>query len=74
MPRYHVAQEGEWIEPRRRGFRWGCCDCGLVHEVDFEVRADGTLRFRVRRDGRATANARRPLRRGVDGSGGGAVG
>lgn len=27
----------EWIRPKRRGYLMGCCDCGLIHEMDFAV-------------------------------------
>lgn len=29
---------GEWIQPIRRAYRMECCDCGLVHLIDFRVR------------------------------------
>ena len=56
--RYHTLADGEWIRPVRNGFRERCCDCGLVHIVDYRV-TDGVLEFRVRRDQRATTKARR---------------
>jgi len=27
----------QWIPPIMRGYRLKCCDCGLVHEMDFAV-------------------------------------
>lgn len=27
----------EWIAPRMRGYNMACCDCGLVHEMQFTV-------------------------------------
>jgi len=36
----HVAGPdgwSKWISPVMNGYRMGCCDCGLVHTVDFEV-------------------------------------
>lgn len=55
---YHQLADGEWFRPVRRQFREQCCDCGLVHVVDFRM-VDGTIEFRARRDGRATAAVRR---------------
>jgi len=26
-----------WILPRMEGYRVSCCDCGLVHQFEFEV-------------------------------------
>ena len=30
-------QEGEWVIPRMSNYRMECCDCGLVHKLDFAV-------------------------------------
>ena len=27
----------DWISPVMREYRVGCCDCGLVHDIDFQV-------------------------------------
>ena len=60
---YVRAKDGEWIEPRSRGYRQACCDCGLVHQIDFRVVKSGTgarvkVQFRAFRDKRATAGMR----------------
>jgi hypothetical protein len=55
-----------------RNFREQCCDCGLIHRLDFRI-FDGRkgararlrglqVEFRTRRDDRATAAARRTFR------------
>ncbi len=49
---------GEWLRPVRKGYLAACCDCGLVHRVDFRVR-DGRAEFRAYRDNRRTAVKRR---------------
>ena len=56
--KYPPYEDGRWYQPIRRGYRAMCCDCGLVHIMDFRVR-NGRVQFRLFRDGRATANARR---------------
>lgn len=56
--KYPVLKDGEWVQPSRCGFRDACCDCGLVHRMNFRVR-DGHIEFQVFRDGRATAAMRR---------------
>ena len=48
----------EWIYPTPVGHRLACCDCGLVHEVDFRVE-DGRAEYRMRRDRRSTAGMSR---------------
>jgi hypothetical protein len=58
---YGVISYGEWTRPRMRGFREQCCDCGLIHRLDFRI-VDGRIEFRTRRDDRATAAARRSFR------------
>jgi len=55
---YPQLHDGEWISPVKRGFREQCCDCGLVHVVDFRTK-NNELQFRARRDDRATAAVRR---------------
>jgi hypothetical protein len=41
-----------------RDFREQCCECGLIHRLDFRI-IDGKVEFRTRRDDCATAAARR---------------
>ncbi len=56
--KYKQAEDGEWVQPVRRNYKMACCDCGLVHRVDFRIR-DGRIQFRAYRDNRATAAKRR---------------
>lgn len=51
---YQHVREGEWVTLRKRGYRLGCCDCGLVHRHNYRVRADGTIQFQAFRDDRQT--------------------
>lgn len=50
----------EWIHPLP-GYRFACCDCGLVHEMELATETNNPSRliFRARRDNRATAGLRR---------------
>jgi Zn-finger protein len=61
--RCEEIKPGEWVQPVRKGYKLRCCDCGLVHRMDFRVVVDkrGSPRahFRVFRDNRATAACRR---------------
>lgn len=27
----------EWNSPKMKGYKMQCCDCGLIHEIDFKV-------------------------------------
>jgi hypothetical protein len=61
MPRLKYVQvyNGEWIRPMpQTGHMMACCDCGLIHRMDFRV-YKGKVVFRAYRDNRATANRRR---------------
>lgn len=58
---YPEAEDGEWILPVANGHRHQCCDCGLVHKVDYRI-VDGKVEFRSTRDGRATGQVRRHLK------------
>lgn len=51
-----------WIRPRRKGYKMACCDCGLVHDLDFRIRREwrgNVVEFRARRNVRSTAAMRR---------------
>lgn len=39
MKQHHANEDGwsDWETPVMDGFRMACCDCGLVHDVDFLV-------------------------------------
>ena len=62
---YSRPDEGVWVQPVRRGYKMGCCDCGLVHRLDFRL-VKGRTQFRAFRDNRATAAMRRVLRARYD--------
>jgi hypothetical protein len=56
--KYKKEIAGRWISPIRKGYKMMCCDCGLVHSIDFRV-VGNKIQFRVFRDNRATGQARR---------------
>lgn len=55
---YHHVQPGEWVPTKRRGNLEQCCDCGLVHVVDYRINEHNQIEFRARRHGPATGGAR----------------
>lgn len=65
--KYDDVKPGEWIRPIRKGYKMRCCDCGLVHRLDFKVRRTpagrSVIMFRAYRDERATAAIRAHARR-----------
>ena len=34
---YKEIKSGEWVVPVMSGYEAMCCDCGLVHVIDFKV-------------------------------------
>jgi len=34
---YEEPKPGEWVNPIMKGYKLVCCDCGLVHKMDFRV-------------------------------------
>lgn len=57
MP-YERPESGEWVQPVRRGYKLACCDCSLVHRLDFRIH-NGRVQFRAFRDDRCTGQQRR---------------
>lgn len=68
MRLYPIPKAREWVQPVKKGYKMRCCDCGLVHRIDFRVldwrtakpMSYSKVQMRVERDNRATAAARRP--------------
>lgn len=59
-----VEQEdgwSEWIHPLP-GYRFSCCDCGLVHNMEFRIDDLGRINFRASRNNRATGQIRRHMK------------
>ena len=71
--RHYARRAGEWSrwvspvqghdEPAEEPFKLSCCDCGLVHDIDFRVTGAGKVLFRFARNHRSTGQVRRHMRR-----------
>ena len=62
--KYDQVTDGEWVQPRRKGYKAMCCDCGLVHRVNFRLVKNKcgkgkTIQLQIFRDNRATGQVRR---------------
>lgn len=55
---YDQVIDGEWFDPVMRDWSLQCCDCGLVHRIDFRKLRAG-IRMKMRIDKRATSAVRR---------------
>ena len=49
----------DWVVPTKKAHEEMCCDCGLVHIIDFRINEYGQIEYRVMRDDRTTAKIRR---------------
>jgi hypothetical protein len=58
MTSYEEPQEAEWVKPIMNKYKMSCCDCGLVHDLDFKIENKRVL-FRAFRNNRATGQIRR---------------
>lgn len=56
--KYERPKDHEWIQPVRKGYKMACCDCGLVHVLNFRV-VKGRAQFNAARNNRSTALMRR---------------
>lgn len=56
--KYDKTKSNEWVYPVRKDFKMACCDCGLVHSFDFQIR-NGQIRIRARRDDVQTEQLRK---------------
>lgn len=57
--KYAQVYDAEWFEPKpQAGHKMRCCECGLIHRMDFRVRG-GKVQIRAVRDKRATAAFRK---------------
>lgn len=58
MKKYQEQKSGEWIQPIKKNYGFCCCDCGLIHRIDYRI-ITGRVQFRVFRNNRATGQYRR---------------
>ena len=63
--KFDIIESGEWIEPVRSGYKLVCCDCGLVHRIDFRV-WKRRIQFRLFRDNRSTGQKRRWMKQATN--------
>lgn len=56
---YPTIKDGELVTPKRIGYKMSCCDCGLVHRIDFTTTPKGRIQFKAYRDIKATNKLRK---------------
>lgn len=60
--KYPAPKPGEWVSPKRRFYHMACCDCGLVHRMEFTLidwARGKKILFRAWRDNKKTAARRK---------------
>lgn len=55
---YEQIHDGQWVELPKRGLLLRCCDCGLVHKVNFRIK-DNEIDAQFYRKTKATYDARK---------------
>jgi len=60
--KYPIITDGQWVQPIRRGYKMACCDCNLVHRINFRIHK-GKIQLQAFRDIRATSAKRRKRKR-----------
>lgn len=48
-PRFPPVKAGKWVQPVASGYLMACCDCALVHRMDFRVTKTGRVQLRAYR-------------------------
>jgi hypothetical protein len=59
---YYQVTDGEWVPVGRKGNKDQCCDCGLVHRVNYRINDKGGIEVQVFRDDRATGAVRKSFK------------
>lgn len=52
----------DWVRPLP-GYKFSCCDCGLVHNLELRIDDNGNPNFRASRNQRSTGQLRRQMKR-----------
>lgn len=42
---FKQVASGEWVQPIRKGYLFKCCDCSLIHSMDFRIAKNGRGQF-----------------------------
>ena len=59
--KYETVYDGDWVTPRMNGYKMRCCDCGLVHTINFKVKGK-QVHLQVFRNNYSTGQTRRHMR------------
>lgn len=54
-PKHYAPEPNEWV-PHLPKMQWQCCDCGLVHNVEFKLKS---LEVKMTRNKRETSKNRK---------------
>lgn len=37
VKKFKQVKSNQWVQPVRKGYLMACCDCSLVHKMDFRI-------------------------------------
>lgn len=63
---WKFLKDREWFTPTQRNHKMACCDCGLVHTMDFRVNRKGKVELRASRDEKLTVSRRRSIDKSLE--------
>lgn len=55
---YLEVKANTWVQPVKKNYRMACCDCCLVHSLDFRI-VKNRIQFRARRNNISTNRLRK---------------
>ena len=58
--KFEQLKEGEWSEMLMENQKLACCDCGLVHTINFKIKKK-TVHAQFFRDEKATKKERKKI-------------
>lgn len=59
--KYHQVHDGVWFKPTMKNHMEQCCDCGLIHKVEYRI-VDGEIEYKAWRVKGETKEVRRRRR------------
>ncbi len=57
--KFRQEVDSRWVQPVMKGYYMACCDCNLVHRLDFRVVNGKRVQFRASRAPKYTARLRK---------------
>ncbi len=56
--KFEIVNDGQWHRPVMKNHKLACCDCGLVHTMNYRI-VGNKIEFKAERDEKLTRSLRR---------------